>query len=107
MTRFRIAVFLIPLIAAAGLWGQDEAKPVAPPEPAPAAVESDEGVREAAEIDARALTELYPVGVGKDFGGRRGEKVTPVAFVAGREHRAGVRVRAGRDDAEVGQKSVA
>lgn len=41
MTRFRIAVFLIPLIAVAGLWGQDEAQPVAPPVPAPAAVESD------------------------------------------------------------------
>ena len=71
------------------------------------AVEGDEGVREAAEIDAGALAEFDPVGIGEDFGGRRSEEVAPVAGVAVEEHRAGELVRARGDEAKGRAKGVA
>ena len=54
------------------------------------AVEGDEGVGEAAKIDAGALAEFHPVGVREDLGGRRSEEVTPVALVSFGENRTAV-----------------
>ncbi len=69
------------------------------------AVEGEEGVGQAAEIDAGALAEFDPVGMGENLGRGRREVVTPIAGVAEGEDRAGVLVGAGGDDAERGGRA--
>ena len=64
--------------------------------------QGDEGIRQTAEVDAGALAEFHPVGVGKDLAGRRREEMAPVALVAFGEHRAGALMGAGCDDVKEG-----
>ena len=65
-----------------------------------ATVEGEESVGETAEVDAGALAEFHPVGIGEDFRRWRREEVAPVAFVSGRHDGAGMGVRAGSHDAK-------
>src|SRR5690606_34962039 len=47
--------------------------------------QSEKRIRQGAQVDARALAEADPAGVGVDTRRRRGEEMAPVPFVAGGE----------------------
>ena len=65
-------------------------------------IQRQEAVGQRAQVDAGALAELHPAGVGVDAGGRWREEMAPVALVARRQHAAGRLVGAGGDHPQPG-----
>src|SRR6478736_9433407 len=57
-------------------------------------VEGQKRIGQGAEVDAGALAEAHPAGVGVDARRRRGEEVAPVPLVAGGQYAAGALMRA-------------
>ena len=71
------------------------------------AVEGEEGIREATEVDTGALTKFNPIGGGENFGRRRCEEVAPISRMFSEKHAAGAGVRTRRDHVERGTKGFA